>query len=183
MDDNEKRLEILRRTKKRRKQVDITFILAALAVLFLLAGIYLGQAVYYILFVACVLSAVLMIVDLRRTKRQLEEQDRREQERTTPDSSKIKNRASLPRPEGMLKFLFTFVLQPAEHADDGLASQVQIIRAVQQLGDAPWRPGIGHITFHVFQCAIRQIRQLNHDGDAPFRIPGPVRRAFLTVTG
>ena len=46
MDDNEKRLEILRRTKKRRKQVDITFILAALAVLFLLAGIYLGQAVY-----------------------------------------------------------------------------------------------------------------------------------------
>ena len=33
MDDNEKRLEILRRTKKRRKQVDITFILAALAVL------------------------------------------------------------------------------------------------------------------------------------------------------
>ena len=48
MDDNEKRLEILRRTKKRRKQVDITFILAALAVLFLLAGIYLGQAVYYI---------------------------------------------------------------------------------------------------------------------------------------
>ena len=52
MDDNEKRLEILRRTKKRRKQVDITFILAALAVLFLLAGIYLGQAVYYILFVA-----------------------------------------------------------------------------------------------------------------------------------
>ena len=81
MDDNEKRLEILRRTKKRRKQVDITFILAALAVLFLLAGIYLGQAVYYILFVACVLSAVLMIVDLRRTKRQLEEQDRREQEK------------------------------------------------------------------------------------------------------
>ena len=78
MDDNEKRLEILRRTKKRRKQVDITFILA---VLFLLAGIYLGQAVYYILFVACVLSAVLMIVDLRRTKRQLEEQDRREQEK------------------------------------------------------------------------------------------------------
>ena len=53
MDDNEKRLEILRRTKKRRKQVDITFILAALAVLFLLAGIYLGQAVYYILFVGC----------------------------------------------------------------------------------------------------------------------------------
>ena len=43
MDDNEKRLEILRRTKKRRKQVDITFILAALAVLFLLAGIYLGK--------------------------------------------------------------------------------------------------------------------------------------------
>ena len=81
MDDNEKRLEILRRTKKRRKQVDITFILAALAVLFLLAGIYLGQAVYYILFVACVLSAVLMIVDLRRTKRQLEEQDRREHEK------------------------------------------------------------------------------------------------------
>ena len=79
MDDNEKRLEILRRTKKRRKH--ITFILAALAVLFLLAGIYLGQAVYYILFVACVLSAVLMIVDLRRTKRQLEEQDRREQEK------------------------------------------------------------------------------------------------------
>ena len=82
MDDNEKRLEILRRTKKRRKQVDITFILAALAVLFLLAGIYLGQAVYYILFVACVLSAVLMIVDLRRTKRQLEEQDRKEQEKS-----------------------------------------------------------------------------------------------------
>ena len=52
-----------------------------LAVLFLLAGIYLGQAVYYILFVACVLSAVLMIVDLRRTKRQLEEQDRKEQEK------------------------------------------------------------------------------------------------------
>ena len=45
------------------------------------SGIYLGQAVYYILFVACVLSAVLMIVDLRRTKRQLEEQDRREQEK------------------------------------------------------------------------------------------------------
>ena len=87
MDDNEKRLEILRRTKKRRKQVDITFILAALAVLFLLAGIYLGQAVYYILFVACVLSAVLMIVDLRRTKekaihvQKLEEQGRREQEK------------------------------------------------------------------------------------------------------
>ena len=54
---------------------------ATTAVLFLLAGIYLGQAVYYILFVACVLSAVLMIVDLRRTKRQLEEQDRREQEK------------------------------------------------------------------------------------------------------
>ena len=82
MDDNEKRLEILRRTKKRRKQLDITVILAALAVLFLMAGIYLHQAVYYILFVACVLSAVLMIVDLRRTKRQLEEQDRREQEKT-----------------------------------------------------------------------------------------------------
>ena len=49
MDDNEKRLEILRRTKKRRKQVDITFILAALAVLFLLAGIYLGQALSPIL--------------------------------------------------------------------------------------------------------------------------------------
>ena len=29
MDDNEKRLEILRRTKKRRKQLDITVILAA----------------------------------------------------------------------------------------------------------------------------------------------------------
>lgn len=85
MDDNEKRLEILRRTKKRRKQVDITFILAALAVLFLLAGIYLGQAVYYILFVACVLSAVLMIVDLRRTKRQLEEQDRKEQEKRSAE--------------------------------------------------------------------------------------------------
>ena len=54
---------------------------ATTAVLFLLAGIYLGQAVYYILFVACVLSAVLMIVDLRRTKRQLEEQGRREQEK------------------------------------------------------------------------------------------------------
>ena len=52
MDDNEKRLEILRRTKKRRKQLDITVILAALAV-----------------------------YDLRRTKRQLEEQDRREQEK------------------------------------------------------------------------------------------------------
>ena len=75
MDDNEKRLEILRRTKKRLNQLDITVILAALAVLFLMAGIYLHQAVYYILFVACVLSAVLMIVDLRRTKRQLEEQD------------------------------------------------------------------------------------------------------------
>ena len=75
MDDNEKRLEILRRTKKRRKQLDITVILAALAVLFLMAGIYLHQAVYYILFVACVLSAVLMIVDLRRTKRQLEEME------------------------------------------------------------------------------------------------------------
>lgn len=85
MDDNEKRLEILRRTKKRRKQVDITFILAALAVLFLLAGIYLGQAVYYILFAACVLSAVLMIVDLRRTKRQLEEQDRKEQEKQSAE--------------------------------------------------------------------------------------------------
>ena len=85
MDDNEKRLEILRRTKKRRKQVDITFILAALAVLFLLAGIYLGQAVYYILFVACVLSAVLMIVDLRRTKRQMEEQDRKEQEKQSAE--------------------------------------------------------------------------------------------------
>ena len=80
-DDKEKRLEILRRTKKRRKQLDITVILAALAVLFLMAGIYLHQAVYYILFVACVLSAVLMIVDLRRTKRQLEEQDRKEQEK------------------------------------------------------------------------------------------------------
>ena len=81
MDDNEKRLEILRRTKKRRKQLDITVILAALAVLFLMAGIYLHQAVYYILFVACVLSAALQVYDLRRTKRQLEEQDRREQEK------------------------------------------------------------------------------------------------------
>ena len=59
MDDNEKRLEILRRTKKRRKQLDITVILAALAVLFLMAGIYLHQAVYYILFVAWLGSAVL----------------------------------------------------------------------------------------------------------------------------
>ena len=85
MDDNEKRLEILRRTKKRRKQLDITVILAALAVLFLMAGIYLHQAVYYILFVACVLSAVLKIVDLRRTKRQLEEQDRKEQEKQSAE--------------------------------------------------------------------------------------------------
>ena len=85
MDDNEKRLEILRRTKKRRKQLDITVILAALAVLFLMAGIYLHQAVYYILVVACVLSAVLMIVDLRRTKRQLEEQDRKEQEKQSAE--------------------------------------------------------------------------------------------------
>ena len=85
MDDNEKRLEILRRTKKRRKQLDITVILAALAVLFLMAGIYLHQAVYYILFVACVLSAVLMIVDPRRTKRQLEEQDRKEQEKQSAE--------------------------------------------------------------------------------------------------
>ena len=85
MDDNEKRLDILRRTKKRRKQLDITVILAALAVLFLMAGIYLHQAVYYILFVACVLSAVLMIVDLRRTKRQLEEQDRKEQEKQSAE--------------------------------------------------------------------------------------------------
>ena len=85
MDDNEKRLEILRRTKKRRKQLDITVILAALAVLFLMAGIYLHQAVYNILFVACVLSAVLMIVDLRRTKRQLEEQDRKEQEKQSAE--------------------------------------------------------------------------------------------------
>ena len=85
MDDNEKRLEILRRTKKRRKQLDITVILAALAVLFLMAGIYLHQAVYYILFEACVLSAVLMIVDLRRTKRQLEEQDRKEQEKQSAE--------------------------------------------------------------------------------------------------
>ena len=85
MDDNEKRLEILRRTKKRRKQLDITVILAALAVLFLMAGIYLHQAVYYILFVACVLSAVLMIVDLRRTKRQLEAQDRKEQEKQSAE--------------------------------------------------------------------------------------------------
>ena len=85
MYDNEKRLEILRRTKKRRKQLDITVILAALAVLFLMAGIYLHQAVYYILFVACVLSAVLMIVDLRRTKRQLEEQDRKEQEKQSAE--------------------------------------------------------------------------------------------------
>ena len=85
MDDNEKRLEILRRTKKRRKQLDITVILAALAVLFLMAGICLHQAVYYILFVACVLSAVLMIVDLRRTKRQLEEQDRKEQEKQSAE--------------------------------------------------------------------------------------------------
>ena len=76
MDDNEKRLEILRRTKKRRKQLDITVILAALAVLFLMAGIYLHQAVYYILF-----AAALQVYDLRRTKRQLEEQDRREQEK------------------------------------------------------------------------------------------------------
>lgn len=81
MDDNEKRLEILRRTKKRRKQLDITVILAALAVLFLMAGIYLHQAVYYILFAAALLSAALQIYDLRRTKRQLEEQDRREQEK------------------------------------------------------------------------------------------------------
>lgn len=85
MDDNEKRLEILRRTKKRRKRLDITVILAALAVLFLMAGIYLHQAVYYILFVACVLSAVLMIVDLRRTKRQMEEQDRKEQEKQSAE--------------------------------------------------------------------------------------------------
>ena len=85
MDDNEKRLDSLRRTKKRRKQLDITVILAALAVLFLMAGIYLHQAVYYILFVACVLSAVLMIVDLRRTKRQLEEQDRKEQEKQSAE--------------------------------------------------------------------------------------------------
>ena len=69
MDDNEKRLEILRRTKKRRKQLDITVILAALAVLFLMAGIYLHQAVYYILFVACVLSAVLMIAARRKRGR------------------------------------------------------------------------------------------------------------------
>ena len=81
MDDNEKRLEILRRTKKRRKQLDITVILAALAVLFLMAGIYLHQAVYYILFAATLLSAALQDYDLRRTKRQLEEQDRREQEK------------------------------------------------------------------------------------------------------
>ena len=81
MDDNEKRLEILRRTKKRRKQLDITVILAALAVLFLMAGIYLHQAVYYILFAAALLSAALQVYDLRRTKRQLEEQDRREQEK------------------------------------------------------------------------------------------------------
>ena len=85
MDDNEKTLEILRRHQKRRKQLDITVILAALAVLFLMAGIYLHQAVYYILFVACVLSAVLMIVDLRRTKRQLEEQDRKEQEKQSAE--------------------------------------------------------------------------------------------------
>lgn len=83
MDDNEKRLEILRRTKKRRKQLDITVILAALAVLFLMAGIYLHQAVYYILFVAALLSAALLIYDLRRTKRQLEEQDRKAQEKTS----------------------------------------------------------------------------------------------------
>lgn len=82
MDDNEKRLEILRRTKKRRKQLDITVILAALAVLFLMAGIYLHQAVYYILFAAALLSAALQVYDLRRTKRQLEEQDRREQEKS-----------------------------------------------------------------------------------------------------
>lgn len=81
MDDNEKRLEILRRTKKRRKQLDITVILAALAVLFLMAGIYLHQAVYYILFAAALLSAALQVYDLRRTERQLEEQDRREQEK------------------------------------------------------------------------------------------------------
>ena len=67
MDDNEKRLEILRRTKKRRKQLDITVILAALAVLFLMAGIYLHQAVYYILFAAALLSAALQVYDLRRT--------------------------------------------------------------------------------------------------------------------
>ena len=81
MDDNEKRLEILRRTKKRRKQLDITVILAALAVLFLMAGIDLHQAVYYSLFAAALLSAALLVYDLRRTKRQLEEQDRREQEK------------------------------------------------------------------------------------------------------
>ena len=56
-------------------------ILAALAVLFLMAGIYLHQAVYYILFAAALLSAALQVYDLRRTKRQLEEQDRREQEK------------------------------------------------------------------------------------------------------
>lgn len=50
-----------------------------------MAGIYLHQAVYYILFVACVLSAVLMIVDLRRTKRQMEEQDRKEQEKQSAE--------------------------------------------------------------------------------------------------
>lgn len=47
-----------------------------------MAGIYLHQAVYYILFAAALLSAALQVYDLRRTKRQLEEQDRREQEKS-----------------------------------------------------------------------------------------------------
>lgn len=78
MDGNQKKLEILRRTKKRRKQIDITIILAALAVLFLLAGIHLGQAIYYVLAVACALFAAMLIVDLRRTRKRLAEQDERE---------------------------------------------------------------------------------------------------------
>lgn len=78
MDENQKKLEILRRTKKRRKQLDITFILAALAVLFLLAGIRLGQAIYYVVAVGCALFAAMLIVDLRRTKKRLAERDEKE---------------------------------------------------------------------------------------------------------
>lgn len=78
MDENQKQLEILRRTKKRRKQIDITIILAALAVLFLLAGIRLGEALYFVVAVVCGLFTLMLIVDLRRTKRRLAEQDEHE---------------------------------------------------------------------------------------------------------
>lgn len=92
MDENQKRLEALRRTKKRRKQIDITFILAALALLFLLAGIHLGQGLYYLAAVLCALFTFMLIFDLRRDRRLLQKQQEREAQeqkaQTQPESEK-----------------------------------------------------------------------------------------------